>query len=204
MKNLGLRGLTRLAVGLLLATPIAATAQIGVVGGYNRDSIEEFVPADGFDFTDRTDGFHIGIFFNVNLGLLGVRPAIIYHRVSDLTATVGTDRTQFDIELVEIPLDLRLRLPIPVFRPYLLAGPVFSFPSTAATGVNRLLNSRPIRVEFGAGLELNLGFKLWPEIRYGRGLDPLMASEIPLGEATLLGQGQPRLDTITFRLGVSF
>jgi len=194
----------QLAVGLALATPLAATAQIGIVGGYNRDTIEDFLPANGFDFTDLANGFHVGIFFNVNIGLVGIRPAIIYHRVPDLVASAGEARTQFDIELVEIPLDVRLRLPIPVFRPYLLAGPVFSFPSTSVTNINRLLNDRPIRAEFGAGLELDLGFKLWPEIRYGRGLGPLMGSGIPLGEGTLLGEGEPRLDTFTLRLGISF
>ncbi|MCG8469857.1 MAG: porin family protein [Gemmatimonadetes bacterium] len=188
----------------LLASPSVAGAQIGVVGGYNRDTIEEFLPENGFDFTDRTDGFHIGIFFNVNVGPIGIRPAVIYHRVPDLVATAGESTTQFDVELVEIPLDVRLRFPVPLLRPYFLAGPVFSFPSTSVTSVNDLLNDRPIRLEVGAGLELDLGFKLWPEIRYGRGIEPLMRPAIPIGASVLRGQGEPRLDTFTVRLGISF
>lgn len=194
----------RLWLGLALATPAAAYAQIGVLAGYNRDHIEEFLPADGFDLTAATDGFHIGIFFNVNLGPIGVRPAIIYHQVPDLVASAGEETTTFTLDLVEIPLDIRLRIPLPVLRPYLLAGPVFTFPSSSVAGIDDLLASRPIRAEFGAGLELDLGFRLWPEIRYGLALEPLMSSMIPIGETTLSGEGQPRLDTFTLRLGISF
>jgi len=195
------------AVFLILASlwaPHTARAQIGIVAGYNRDSIEDFVPTNGFDFTDRSNGFHIGIFFNVNVGPVGIRPAVVYHQVPDLIASTVEDRTQFDLELVEIPLDLRLRIPIPIIRPYVLAGPVFSFPSTSVTSVDDLLEPRPVRAEFGIGMELNLGFRLWPEIRYGRGLGRLMRSAIPLGDGTLLGSGDPRLDTVMIRLGISF
>ncbi|MDX1579341.1 MAG: hypothetical protein R3266_12700, partial [Gemmatimonadota bacterium] len=163
-----------------------------------------FLPSEGFDLTDTADGFHLGIFFNVQLGPLGIRPAVVYHRISELAAETTEERTAFDLELVEIPLDLRLELPVPLLRPYLLAGPVFSFPSTANTRVDPLLEERPTRVEVGAGLELDFGFRLWPEIRYGRGIERLMRSDVPLGQGTLLGQGAPRLDTVTLRLGISF
>ncbi len=193
-----------LALGLALAMPVAMRGQIGVLAGYNRDTIEEFVPADGFDLTDRNDGFHLGIFFNVNVGPLGVRPAVIYHQVPNLVALAGDEMTSFIVDLVEIPIDIRLRIPLPLVRPYLLAGPVLTFPSSSETGVNDLLASRFVRAEFGAGLELDLGFRLWPEIRYGRALEPLMNSAIPIGATTLMGQGEPRLHTFTLRLGISF
>jgi hypothetical protein len=193
-----------LGLGLAIATPQAINAQIGVVAGYNRDRIENFLPADDFNLTDSTNGFHLGVFFNVNLGLIGIRPAVIYHQVPNLIATAGTKATPFDIELVEVPLDLRLRIPVPVLRPYFLAAPVFTFPSSSVSGVNDQLEPRPIRVEFGAGFELDLGLRLWPEIRYGFGLQALMNSSIPAGDQTLVGEGNPRLNTLTFRLGVSF
>ncbi len=193
-----------LGLGLAIATPRAMTAQIGVVAGYNRDLIEKFLPADGFDLTDSSNGFHVGVFFNFNLGLIGIRPAVIYHQVPNLVATAGTETTSFDIELVEVPLDLRLKIPVPVLRPYLLAAPVFTFPSSSVSGVNNQLGPRPVRVEFGAGFELDVGLRLWPEIRYGFGLQALMDSGIPVGDQTLVGEGNPRLNTFTLRLGVSF
>ena len=193
-----------LGLGLAIATPKESSAQIGLVAGYNRDLIANFLPANGFDLTDSTNGFHIGVFFNVNLGLIGIRPAVIYHQVPDLVATAGSETTLFDIELVEVPLDIRFRIPVPVLRPYLLAAPVFTFPSTSVSGVNEQLGPHPVRVEFGAGFDLDLGFRLWPEIRYGFGVQPLMNSAIPVGGQTLVGEGSPRLNTFTLRLGVSF
>lgn len=193
-----------LGLGLAIAAPQAINAQIGVVAGYNRDQLKNFLPANGFDLTDTTNGFHIGVFFNINLGLIGIRPAVIYHQVPNLVATAGTESTPFDIELVEVPLDLRLRIPVPILQPYLVAAPVFTFPASSVSGVNDQLGSRPIRAEFGAGFELDLGFRLWPEIRYGFGLQALMDSGIPAGDETLVGEGNPRLNTLTLRLGVSF
>lgn len=193
-----------LALALACAAATPASAQIGIVAGYNRDMIEEFSAAAGYELTGQTDGFHLGIFFNVNIGPLGIRPSVIYHQVPDIEASDGTDATVFNVDIVEVPLDIRLRMPVPLVRPYILVGPVLSFPSTSLPGVDALLQARPFRFEVGAGLELDLGFRLWPELRYGRGLEPFMRSAIPIGEGTLQGTGNPRLDTFTIRLGISF
>ncbi len=193
-----------LGCGLAIGSPARVDGQIGVMAGYNLDMLEAFRPAEGFDLTERADGFHIGIFFNVNLGPIGIRPAVIYHQVPSLVAEAGEEQTEFDVELVEIPIDLRVRIPLPLLRPYLLAGPVFSFPSTSLVSVDPLLESTPVRAEVGAGLELRLGFRLWPEVRFGRGLGRFMRADIPIGETVLAGDGDPRLDTLTVRIGISF
>ncbi|WP_425154909.1 outer membrane beta-barrel protein [Candidatus Palauibacter sp.] len=193
-----------LLLSLACAVPSSADAQIGVLAGYNRDALEEFVPANGFDFTDLNNGFHIGIFLNLNLATFALRPALVYHRVPGLVARGGEDRLQFDLDLLEIPVDVRIRFPFPAVSPYLLAGPVFIFPSSTVEGVDDLLTARPIRAEFGAGLELDLGLRLWPEVRYGFGINSLMGSEVPVGSTVLRGDGKPRLDTLTLRLGISF
>lgn len=199
------RWLAPLAALLLVpCLPAPAAAQIGVVAGYNRDFIEDFEPAEGFSFTERSDGFHVGIFLNLDAGPVGFRPAVVYHQVSGLRAEAGEAFSHFDLELVELPLDVRLRLPVPFVRPYVLLGPVFTFPSSAIDGVDEQLEPRPVRAAVGAGLELDFGFRLWPEIRYSRGLGPLMGSAIPVGDVTLMGEGEPRLDTFTLRLGISF
>ncbi|WP_420635175.1 outer membrane beta-barrel protein [Candidatus Palauibacter sp.] len=193
-----------LTVSLACALPASAEAQMGILAGYNRDSISEFLPESGFDLTDLTDGFHIGVFINFNLGTFAVRPAIVYHRVPDLVAQAGEELVKFDVELVEIPLDFRIRLPFPRVRPYVLAGPVLTFPSSTFSGVDDLLTARPVRAEVGVGFEIDLGFRLWPEVRYGLGITSLMESEVPVGSRVLRGDGSPRLDTLTLRLGVSF
>ena len=193
-----------LGLGLVSVFPPSVEAQMGILAGYNRDSLEEFLPESGFDLSDLTDGYHVGVFLNFNLATFAVRPALVYHRLPKLAASAGEERVEFDINLLEIPLDIRIRLPLPGVQPYVLAGPVLTFPSSTFSGVDDLLTARPIRAEVGAGVELDLGFRLWPEVRYGLGISSLMESEVPVGSSVLRGEGKPRHDTLTFRLGISF
>ncbi|MDE2662229.1 MAG: hypothetical protein OXI39_04425 [Gemmatimonadota bacterium] len=193
-----------LALGLACALPAEAGAQIGILAGYNRDTLAEFLPENGFDLTEFTDGYHVGVFLNVNLATFSVRPALIYHRMPELVAMAGDERVRFDIDLLEIPLDFRIRLPLPAVQPYVLGGPVLTFPSSTFSGVDDLLAARPVRAEFGVGLELDVGFRLWPEVRYGFGLGALMESDVAVGSQVLRGDGEPRHDALTLRLGISF
>ena len=193
-----------LALGLVCALPAEAGAQIGILAGYNRDTLAEFLPENGFDLTDITDGYHVGVFLNVNLATFSVRPALIYHRMPELVAMAGDERVRFDIDLLEIPLDFRIRLPLPAVQPYVLGGPVLTFPSSTFSGVDDLLAARPVRAEFGVGLELDVGFRLWPEVRYGFGIGSLMESDVAVGSQVLRGDGEPRHDALTLRLGISF
>lgn len=202
-RNVGRWG-AGLALGLACALPADAEAQIGILAGYNRDSLAEFLPENGFDLTDITDGYHVGVFLNFNLATFSIRPAVIYHRMPELVAMAGDERVHFDIDLVEIPLDFRIRLPLPAVQPYVLGGPVLTFPSSTFSGVDDLLTARPVRAEFGVGVELDLGFRLWPEVRYGFGTGALMGSDVAVGSGVLRGDGEPRHDTLTLRLGISF
>lgn len=202
-RNLGRWG-AGLALGLVCSLPTAAQAQIGILAGYNRDALAEFLPENGFDLTDFTDGYHVGVFLNFNLATFSIRPALIYHRMPQLVARAGEERVRFDIDLVEIPLDFRIRLPLPAVQPYVLGGPVLTFPSSTFSGVDDLLAARPVRVEFGVGVELDLGFRLWPEVRYGFGIGSLMGSDVAVGSQVLQGDGEPRHDALTLRLGISF
>lgn len=202
-RNVGRWG-AGLALGLVCALPAGAEAQIGILAGYNRDKLAEFLPENGFDLTELTDGYHVGVFLNFNLATFSIRPAVVYHRMPELVAMAGDEQVRFDIDLVEVPLDFRLRLPLPAVQPYVLGGPVLTFPSSTLSGVDDLLTARPVRAEFGVGVELDLGLRLWPEVRYGFGLGSLMGSDVAVGSRVLRGEGEPRHNTLTLRLGVSF
>jgi hypothetical protein len=193
-----------LALVLACAFPAGARAQSGILAGYNRDTLAEFLPENGFDLTDTADGYHVGVFLNFNLATFSIRPAVVYHRMPELVAMAGEERVRFDIDLVEIPLDFRIRLPLPAVQPYVLGGPVLTFPSSTFSGVDDLLTARPVRAEFGVGVELDLGFRLWPEVRYGFGTGALMGPGVAVGSGVLRGDGEPRHDTLTLRLGISF
>lgn len=179
-------------------------AQIGILGGYNRDTFEGVDVAEGFSLEDDPAGFHLGIFLNVNLGVLAIRPAIVYHRITDVDVRSPVDGLDFELEIVEVPLDFRLRLPVPVVRPYLLAGPVFMFPSSPDESIDALLETGPSRIDVGVGFEWSFGFRLWPEVRYGLGITPFMETDFPLLGSPFSAEGDARLNTFMVRVGVSF
>lgn len=180
------------------ALPRPADAQIGIMGGYSRDSLGGLDAGEGFSLAERADGFHTGIFLDIGLGRFAIRPAIVYRRLQD-AAFSGVERTSADIEIVEFPLDLRLSAPLPVATPYLLAGPVLMFPSSARSSIDQALADPRVRLDVGVGLEWDVGFRLWPEIRFGKGLGGLAgsAAEAAAGESS-------SLETLMIRLGVSF
>jgi hypothetical protein len=188
----------------LIGTSRPADAQIGIVAGYNRDAFQGLDVAEAFSLEDDPSGFHLGIFLNVNVGLLGIRPAVIYHRIVDVDVRSPEDGLDFDLEIVEVPLDFRLRLPVPVVRPYLLAGPVFMFPSSPDESIDSLLETGPSRIDVGLGFEWTFGFRLWPEVRYGFGINRFMQTDFPLTGAPFSADGDARLDALMVRVGVSF
>ena len=189
-------------VGLGLASP--ATAQIGIAGGYNRDYLSDIDLADTSITVASAEGFHFGIFFNVNLLILAIRPAVYFHRVNDLSIATATDSTSFDLDLIEIPLDLRLRLPLPIVKPYLLAGAVIGFPSSDNAAIDASMSSSVWRADVGVGIELNVGIRLWPEVRFGLGITDYFKDGIPIGDDIVVPTGKVRLDSFMVRLGISF
>ncbi len=200
------RWLLTLGLAALFAAALAppASGQIGIVAGYNRDMIRDFVVAEGFTLDEEQSGFHLGIFLNVNVGLFAIRPAVVYHRIVDVDVVGPGAASDFDLEIVEVPLDFRLRLPVPIVRPYLLAGPVFMFPSSPEESIDAVLETGPTRIDLGVGFEWNFGFRLWPEIRYGFGVNQFIEPDFPVGQDTFTATGKPKLDTLMFRVGISF
>lgn len=196
--------LPAIALAALIGVFHPAEAQIGILGGYNRDTFEGIDVADGFAIEEDPNGFHMGIFLNVNMGLVALRPAVVYHRIVDVDVRSPTDALDFDLEIVEVPLDFRLRLPVPVVRPYLLAGPVFMFPSSPDESVDSLLETGPSRIDVGAGFEWSFGFRLWPEVRYGLGITRFMQTDFPLAGSPFSAEGDARLNSLMVRVGVSF
>lgn len=197
------RGAAGLLPALLLAAaalgaPDPARAQIGVMGGYSRDSLGGLDAGPDFSLAEESDGFHTGIFLDIGLGRFAVRPGIVYRRLLD-AAFSGAEQAALDVEIVEFPLDLRLSAPLPVATPYLLAGPSLMFPSSARAPVDEALAGTRLRIDVGVGLVWDVGFRLWPEIRYGWGLGGLAGSA-----AESAAGSSSSLETLMVRIGVSF
>lgn len=177
----------------MIAPAPGAHAQIGVLGGFNRDSFGDF-SGETYELVDEIDGFHTGIFLDFSLGLFGIRPSIVYHRLTK--AVIGEeDAPQGDIEIVEFPLEGRVAAPFGSLRPYLITGPTLMFPSSPITPVDEALAGALIRWSVGIGVEWDVGFRVWPEMRVGSTIGGLVEDD---------DEGGSRLTTFMMRIGLSF
>jgi hypothetical protein len=182
-------------LGLItLVSPREASGQIGLLGGYSRDSFDGYV-GDEFRLADRTHGFHTGIFLTFDIGRIGIRPGVAYHQLGGAVIPDDEDAIPVDIEIIELPLDVRLSAPFPVVTPYLVGGATFMFPSSARPAIDDALVGRMWRVDFGVGFEWDIGFRIWPEIRYGRSVGGIVAFD-PSEDSGF--------DTLTARVAISF
>jgi len=187
--------MSRFAAALLVlaVAPTTLAAQIGVIGGYNRDSFDRFSNED-FALAESTNGFNTGIFLDFEFGQIGIRPGITYRLLKGAIIQQPDGQTA-NLEIVEIPIDVRVVAPLPFIKPYLLAGPTVIFPSSARPLADQALAGARLGFGIGVGAEWDIGFRLWPEIRYGTSIGGIVEDD---------ETGGSRLDTFIARLGISF
>jgi len=201
-----------LTVLLLIATATFTApvqAQPGIAGGLNFNQLDDINTGSvNANFRSAT-GYHIGVFYDLALGPIAIRPGIMYRRVGEyhFPELQLPDRDSFSMSLVEVPIDVRWRLlPTPLVKPYLLAGPVLTFPQ-AEGDLDDGVESTNLTADLGAGIEVTLpglGFTLMPEFRYGIGATKFIKDEFMIGNTTVNPEDEPRLNSIMLRLNVKF
>lgn len=181
-------------------------AQFGLVAGLNFDDLGDIDARNTQTTFDQASGYHVGAFYNFNLGPVGLRPGIVYRDLGDVTVK-GALTGDFDLQLIDIPIDLRFRIPTPAFSPYLLAGPVISFPSSSEDDADDSLEDYFITGNVGFGIEFTLpglGWKLFPEFRYAFGLSDLIKDDFAVAGRVFVGDDASTVNTYMLRLGLSF
>jgi hypothetical protein len=151
--------------GLLTLAP-AVAAQIpsfGAAVGVNFASLGDAGTVD----LDNATGFHAGVYADLGLGGVSVRPGLFYVRAGRVLAS------DENVDWVAIPVDVRLSLGTPLVKPYALVGPEARVPlgEVFADGTR----SFAVAANIGVGVEVG-GFLLpsgFAEIRYGLDLSGL-------------------------------
>lgn len=206
-------------LALVLSLPLAAQAQnFGVVAGLNYSSL------DNVNFENRTtayesrSGYHIGAYFDFAIGPLGIRPGVRYIEAGPLFKGISQAIQQqtgvnvqddFNINFVMIPLDVRLRMPLPVVKPYVFGGAELRFPmaSNAAAELEDDLSPRKTAGNLGVGGEISVptfGVTLVPEARYTFGLSGLMGETFDVGDYQFETIESQQLNMFFLTLGLQF
>jgi hypothetical protein len=196
---------------LLGATTMPAQAQLGVGGGLNFESAGDIETTTNDNATlDNSTGYHIGLVYELGLGPATLRPGFFYRRVGTFefsTDALPQGENQFDVSAWQVPVDLRFTvLPTPLVSPYVLAGPMATFPrgedafDDATEEISYSLN-----VGIGANISLPaVSLKIQPELRYEFGASKFIKDDFEIGGTEFQPQDAPSFSAFGLRVNVVF
>lgn len=196
------------ALGLVAAP---AQAQLGIAAGLNFDNLSDVDVNDSEASFDNATGYHIGVFYDLAVGPIGVRPGVFYRKAGDVRQDIRRGnvdiRDEFNLSLVEIPIDLRLRMAaLPLLTPYVLGGPVFALPTSEDDEFDAALEDWTISANIGAGVEVSipgLPLTLYPELRYSFGVSRFFNEEYEFQGQTFRVDDSGSLNAFMVRLGIA-
>ncbi|MEX0600573.1 MAG: PorT family protein [Rhodothermales bacterium] len=209
---------TRHAAFVLLLIGFSSSAVvraqgIGVSAGPNFSELGDIRTTDGDATLDNVTGWHIHLWFDLPVGPVALRPGLRYMeagRLLEPTSTSGFENAgpgasveddQF-FTFMEVPVDLRLRMSLPLITPYVMAGPVIRF--TTDQNNQGQLERFSLAAGAGAGFEIGLGgIRLYPELKYTFGVTRFMKESYELGDVTVTPDDDQRLNSVMLSLGIS-
>ena len=160
-----------------------ANAQFNIVAGMNFGQLSDLEVDNIEGSFESATGWHAGINYYLNLGIVGIRPGLMYRQFGDVTLKDFEDLDVLqgaELTFIDVPIDVVFRLGIiPVVKPYILAGATFSFPSSGHEDLKDNLESYTTSAGAGLGITVSLlGVSVSPEVRYEFGVTKLLKEEV--------------------------
>ena len=165
----------RMIVGLMFAALLLlgigqanAQVRLGVKRGLNIASVH--FSTDVLQ-SDNVTGFQIGPMIEGSLPLvgLGFDAAILYAQKGLETKTVSGEKTSLKNDYIDVPVNLKWKLGLPVMKVYLAAGPYVGF-RVGGNKIWELPGSMVDQVKtksFSAGLNFGAGVELISHLQVG-------------------------------------
>jgi len=185
-KTAGIVILTMIFAALVFPEPADAAIRFGIKGGVNgANIIGEDATLEG-NWKNKI-AFCGGVFLSLGIGkIVAIQPEVLYTmKGAQIEVTEGeityTGKLQYNY--IEIPLLLKLRLPLGIVTPFVFAGPsvgfklgdaIISYSDGAGTVEEPIegFENLDYGAVFGGGLEL--GRHIWLDVRYSSGLQKLI------------------------------
>lgn len=202
------RSTTSALAGLLvLLVPAVHSAHgqgLGVAIGANFNGLSDIDTGDREATFENATGWHVHLWFDLPVGPVAIRPGLRYMDLGELLDDVrlegepGQVIESDAVSLLEIPIDVRFRLGIPLVTPYIMAGPVLRFPDDGD-----LFESFSLAGGLGVGVELGLaGVKVFPELKYTFGISRFTQDSYEIGDVTITPDESQRLNALMLSVGV--
>lgn len=196
-----------LLIAFLIGSDAVRAQGVGLSAGANFTELSDIETGNRQATFENATGWHIHLWFDLPLGPVAVRPGVRYMDMGELfaqasieSAVVGVNEDQV-VSLIEIPVDVRLRLGLPLISPYVMAGPVLRFP--AGSDDDNRLESFSLAGGAGIGVELGLGgIKLFPELKYTFGITRFTQDSYEVGGVTISPDEDQRLNAVMLSVGI--
>ena len=161
-------GLVFAALLFLGIGQVSAQVRLGVKGGLNIASVH--FSTDVLQ-SDNVTGFQIGPMIEGSLPLvgLGFDAAILYAQKGLETKTVSGEKTSLKNDYIDVPVNLKWKLGLPIMKVYLAAGPYVGF-RVGGNKIWELPGSMVDQVKtksFSAGLNFGAGVELISHLQVG-------------------------------------
>jgi hypothetical protein len=198
--------ITGLALLLMTATSGADTAYaqgLGISAGLNFSQLSDIDTGDQRATFDNASGWHVHLWLDLPIGAVAIRPGVRYMDAGDVfeSGSLSGAAESIDATLLEVPVDVRFRLPLPLLTPYVMAGPVLRFPMSDD---GERFRSVSVAGGAGVGLELSLGgMTLYPELKYTFGLTSYTEESYELGGVTFAPGSDQHLNAVMLSIGIS-
>lgn len=198
--------LVALLIGLGAPTLLKAQG-MGISAGANFNQLSDIDAGDQSATLDNVTGWHVHLWFDLPLGPVAFRPGLRYMDAGALFDASESDGLGADfsddqvVTFLEVPLDVRFRMTLPVITPYVMAGPVLRF----ATDTNNEDRLETFSLAAGAGLGVELGLvglRFFPELKYTFGVTRFTREEYQLGNVTVSPDEDQRLNAVMLSLGI--
>lgn len=181
-------------------------AQLSLAAGLNFGKLSDISFSDQKASFDTATGYHVGLTYEFSLILVTVRPGVFYRKFGDITIKGVDSNSDLDLTFIDVPIDILFRLGIiPIVKPFLLVGPVFSFPNASDSLLDDAFESFSTSLALGAGITIRLlGISLTPELRYEFGISRLVKDNFDFGGEPDLELDSDPPESFAVRLGVGF
>ncbi len=174
-----MKKLILIAATLLLTLAGAAQGKWGIQGGATFSTLKFDKGSSVADKLETKSGFTLGLTYDFDLlGSLGINTGL--HYVGRNVEHGGPDHTaMFKYASLELPLNVKLTLPLPVVHPFLMAGPYLDMGLSAKSGDEKIKFGDELK-RFNYGIALGAGVDVLRTIRviyqYDLGLSSMNTS----------------------------
>lgn len=208
MSRLHSKLLAVLCAFLLVGGMQSASAQFGIAGGLNFESADDIELPTEDATLGNSRGYHLGVILDFDLGPSSIRPGFFYRRVGTYRFAGDVfDDDEFDLTAYEVPVDLRFDvLATPSVRPYVLAGPMMTFPQ-GEDDFGEATEDVTFSLNLGVGLSLGADtspVRVQPEIRYEVLGTQFIRDDFEIAGQEFEPEDRPRFTSLSLRLNLLF